>query len=509
MQIDPKEKRKRLGIHVMKKAHNKNNQKYLKGSQQTLVKCIAFHKSGKPRGWVRFLFFKKNRKPRQIFKRIAYKKSGMLRPAFADWINHDVAIKHHKESLLKKQTYGIDGKPDGHMLSSVSDCLIQYSNHDISENIFYTKENIELELIKTSISVVIPTYNRADFLEKTVNAIFDRAVGLNIELVIVNDGSTDHTEEMLKRIQIYQPSLRYLTIPNQGAGVARNHGAAVAKNDIILFMGDDILPVSRNFLAAHARYHQIHIKNNFAVLGKVDWPPGEIFEITPVMQHIQGPGGEQFGYADMQPYKPWDWRFFYTCNVSVKRHIVKDWLKEGFSSEFTGCCFEDGEFAYRMNKEYGTFPIFYVDESVGHHYHRHTVNSFLQRQHFAGAMAKVLGDMHPEALEPTGFSELQKALMSKSPQDISKIYSNLAFAESIFSWAQSLEENGKLGTEDWHKHLLHSIFRISAFLGYIDNAGTTSSNHASALEYAIDSSCIFLMQKIPKKYWRKKGYIRK
>jgi glycosyltransferase involved in cell wall biosynthesis len=509
-----KQKKNRFGLNVMNNLQSKSFSTSLKWNQQKPIKNIAFHKAGKPRGWVRFLFFHKNRKPRQIFKRIACKKSGAPRPVFADWMNdnealhgracpvdnrmREIAARFYAEEYLKLNA-------DVHLAGV--DPLTHYIKHGIEESRLINKEDIDLESITTSISVVIPTHNRADTLENTIQALFDCGEGLNIEVVVVNDGSQDHTEEVLQRIQSKQPSLRYLTIPNQGAGVARNHGAAAAKNDIILFMGDDILPANRNFLAAHARYHQNHDKNNFAVLGKVDWPPDNIFEITPVMRHIQGPGGEQFGYADMQPHKPWDWRFFYTCNVSVKRNIVDNWLNEGFSPAFTGCCFEDAEFAYRMNKKYGIFPILYIDESVGHHYHRHTVSTFLRRQHFAGAMAKVLGDLHPDALVSVGFGPVQQAFMTKSPQSLPSIYSNLALAESIFSWAQSLEENGLLGTENWHKELLHCVFRISAFLGYIDNAGTTSSNHSSAIEYVIDLSCSPLIEALPKKYWREQGYI--
>lgn len=509
-----KKKRNQFGTHVMNNMQGKSVSGSSKMNQQTLVKSIAFHKAGKPRGWVRFLFFHKNRKPRQIFKRIACKKSGAPRPVFADWMNDNEAL-HERACPVDKQMREIAAifnaeaylklNADVHLAGV--DPLTHYIKHGIEESRLINKEDIDLESITTSISVVIPTHNRADSLENTIQAVFDCGEGLNIEVVVVNDGSQDHTEEVLQRIQSNQPSLRYLTIPNQGAGVARNHGAAAAKNDIILFMGDDILPANRNFLAAHARYHQNHDKNNFAVLGKVDWPPDNIFEITPVMRHIQGPGGEQFGYADMQPHKPWDWRFFYTCNVSVKRNIVDNWLNEGFSPAFTGCCFEDAEFAYRMNKKYGIFPILYIDESVGHHYHRHTVSTFLRRQHFAGAMAKVLGDLHPDALVSVGFGPVQQAFMTKSPQSLPSIYSNLALAESIFSWAQSLEENGLLGTENWHKELLHCVFRISAFLGYIDNAGTTSSNHSSAIEYVIDLSCSPLIEALPKKYWREQGYI--
>ena len=512
-----KQKRNRFGVNVMNNLQSESVSNSLKWNQQTLVKCIAFHKAGKPRGWVRFLIFHKNRKPRKIFKRIACKKTGSPRPAFSDWINNDGAIEYEKFYSAGYQMREIAArfnaeeylKLNADVHSSGVNPLTHYIKYGTIDFRLFDKENIDLESITTSISVVIPTHNRAGSLENTIQAIFDRAEGLNIEVVVVNDGSSDHTEEVLNRIQSKQPSLRYITIPNQGAGVARNHGAAAAKNDIILFMGDDILPASRNFLAAHARYHQSHCRNNLAVLGKVDWPPGDIFEITPVMHHIQGSGGEQFGYTDMQTFMPWDWRFFYTCNVSVRRHVVEDWLKEGFSPAFTGCCFEDGEFAYRMNKKYGNFPILYIDESVGHHYHRHTVSTFLRRQHFAGAMAKVLVDLHPDTLAPAGFSAVQQALMTNSPQDLPSICANLALAESLFSWAQSLEERGVLGTENWHKQLLHCIFRISALLGYIDNAGTAASNHASALKYILDSSFSPLIDALPNEYWHEKGYIYK
>lgn len=446
----------------------------LKFNYSTLIKSIPFHKSGKPRGWVRLLIFHKNKKPRRTFRRLAYKKSGYPRAVFIAWINHKKII------LL---------------------------DHVSANDSLFKQNNINLQSIAVSISVVIPTYNRANFLKETVQSVIDSAVGLNVEVIVVNDGSSDHTAEVLHQLQIEHPHLRFLTIPNQGAGVARNHGAASAKNDIILFMGDDILPASRDFLAAHSRYHQSHNQNNIGILGKVDWPPDDIFEITPVMRHIQGPGGEQFGYTDMEPHKQWDWRFFYTCNVSVKRHIVDDWLKEGFSPAFTGCGFEDGEFAYRMGKKYGEFPVLYIDESIGHHFHRHTVRSFLQRQHFAGAMAKVLSDLHPDTLAAAGFIAVHEALMTNAPQQPSAIFENLALAESLFSWAKSLEETGILGTESWHKELLHCVFKISAFMGFIDNSGTPTSNHSAASNYVLDSSCIPLMKALPKKNWNAKGFM--
>jgi glycosyltransferase involved in cell wall biosynthesis len=381
--------------------------------------------------------------------------------------------------------------------------FLQHGRH---EGRLGCREEIDINGISTSISVVIPTYNRSASLPQTVKALFDCAAGLDVEVVIVNDGSSDNTEEVLGRLKEVYPQLTTLTIANQGAGVARNHGASVAKKDIILFIGDDILPASLHFLSAHAKFHQDNPNLGFAVLGKVDWPPDDEFEVTHVMRHIQGSGGEQFGYTDMQPYRTWDWRFFYTCNVSVKRTCVDDWLTQGFSSAFSGCGFEDGEFALRMGKSHGAFPILYITESLGYHFHKHTVESFLRRQRFAGAMAKTLIDLHPEVGMESGFGAVYEALQYRLLQDLPSIRINLSLAESLFGWAKSLEKNGSLGSEKWHKELLHCVFRISVFLGFIENACTPLSNYAAALAYTLDSSCQPLVNILPKARWEDFGF---
>ena len=387
--------------------------------------------------------------------------------------------------------------------------LTHYLNNGQHEGRLIHKETIDPSLITTSISVVIPTHNRADALPSTIHALFASASDLDIEVIIVNDGSTDHTAEVMRSLKKLYPNISTITIENQGAGVARNHGASLACKDVILFIGDDIIPASRDFLAAHVKYHQFNSSLDFAVLGKVDWPADACFNITPVMRHIQGPGGEQFGYADMQPYRPWDWRFFYTCNVSVKRKIVADWLIQGFSPAFKGCGFEDGEFAYRMGKTHGTFHILYIDESVGHHYHRHTVDSFLRRQRLCGAMAQVLIDAHPELIWASGFGEVHETLHSGSTEDLQSIQLNMSMAESLFSWVKLLEHDGKLGDEKWHKQLLHSVFRIASLLGFLEYASTPLSSYSSALKYVLNSSCQELINILPKNNWSIFGFTEK
>jgi glycosyltransferase involved in cell wall biosynthesis len=63
-------------LRLQKKSHMVSN----------VLQRMAFHHSGKPRGWVRSLLFHKNKEPRQIFKSITCEKSGFLRPSFRNWM---------------------------------------------------------------------------------------------------------------------------------------------------------------------------------------------------------------------------------------------------------------------------------------------------------------------------------------------------------------------------------------------------------------------------------------
>ncbi len=138
---------------------------------------------------------------------------------------------------------------------------------------------------------------------------------------MIDDGSSDDTATVLRRLENEIPSLTWRSIANGGPGKARNLGASIAKHPIVLFLGDDIRPVDEDFFVVHARLHALNPSSNFAVLGKVVWPEAGAAEVNFVMSHIQGRNGEQFGYASIAPFTYQDWRFFYTCNISVNLYL--------------------------------------------------------------------------------------------------------------------------------------------------------------------------------------------
>jgi glycosyltransferase involved in cell wall biosynthesis len=84
-------------------------------------------------------------------------------------------------------------------------------------------------------SIVIPTYNRAPLLKVALDSVFYQKF-TDYEVIVVDDGSTDGTLEMLKS---YGDKIKVLTQQNSGPGTARNLGAGVAKGEYLAFLDSD------------------------------------------------------------------------------------------------------------------------------------------------------------------------------------------------------------------------------------------------------------------------------
>lgn len=91
------------------------------------------------------------------------------------------------------------------------------------------------------ISIIIPTYNCAEFLDCTLDSIAKQRYDLDkLEIIVVDDGSIDHTEQM---IQYWRSQIRieYHKLPHRGVQAARNYGAEKASGDFLLFSDADVI----------------------------------------------------------------------------------------------------------------------------------------------------------------------------------------------------------------------------------------------------------------------------
>lgn len=93
----------------------------------------------------------------------------------------------------------------------------------------------------TLTSVVIPAYNRADYLPQTVESALKQE-GAEIEVIIVDDGSTDDTAAVCERHQnVWGERVRYVWQENAERCVARNHGLRLARGEFVAFLDSDDL----------------------------------------------------------------------------------------------------------------------------------------------------------------------------------------------------------------------------------------------------------------------------
>lgn len=87
------------------------------------------------------------------------------------------------------------------------------------------------------VSIIVPCYNQAAYLPAAIESIIAQTYK-NLEIIVVNDGSKDNTDEVAQRYE----AVIYLEQVNQGVSTARNNGLKIAKGKYIIFLdSDDVL----------------------------------------------------------------------------------------------------------------------------------------------------------------------------------------------------------------------------------------------------------------------------
>ncbi len=272
------------------------------------------------------------------------------------------------------------------------------------------------------ISIIIPTYNRVDLLIRVLQALEKQSIKLNIfEVIVVDDGSTDETELAVMLFLKNTPlELRYYYQTNKKQGAARNLGIRKARQPILLFIGDDILP-HKNFIESHVNfYRHLEKPHMSAVIGYTTWPVD--MRVTPFMKYI-GEYGHQFGYSIINGNGPLRFNFYYTSNLLLPVSAL-NLLEHWFDEDFDGYGWEDIELGFRL--ENAGVNLFYNPGAVGYHHHPVNVSSFCKRQQNVGKTSSVFLKKHPQLSGFLGNLELLK--------DRSKLYYKAILYEKIIGF---------------------------------------------------------------------------
>ena len=94
---------------------------------------------------------------------------------------------------------------------------------------------------KNKVSIIVPVYNKEKYIDECIQSIINQTYK-KIEIIIVDDGSTDDSEKIIKKYINSKSKIEYIKQHHQGGSVARNRGLEVATGDYIMFFdADDVL----------------------------------------------------------------------------------------------------------------------------------------------------------------------------------------------------------------------------------------------------------------------------
>lgn len=250
------------------------------------------------------------------------------------------------------------------------------------------------------------TYNRAMLLERVLDACFEQTVPEDAyEIVVVNDGSTDETSEVLHRMAARaRCAYEIIEQPNGGLANARNSGIARARGERIIFIDDDVL-VLPNFVAEHLRSAESHPANvvrggAIAVESFDDLPP-------PVwsLKHYSG-------------------NFFWTTNVSVPLETLR--AIGAFNESFDEYGWEDIDVGLRL-RERGVRASFNPQALVYHWKPRPSVaavESMIRQARAQARTAVLLAELHPQwrSYLATGINPVQRTWhrITASPERVAR-----------------------------------------------------------------------------------------
>jgi glycosyltransferase involved in cell wall biosynthesis len=128
-----------------------------------------------------------------------------------------------------------------------------------------------------SISVVIPTFNREMLLRRAISSALEQTLPIK-ELIVVDDGSTDRTQELLSDIASIDPRVKVLMRQRGGANRARNAGANLAEGDWIAFLdSDDFWEQNKLDLQVQALQKNPAAVASFTGLKRIGHDAGKVF----------------------------------------------------------------------------------------------------------------------------------------------------------------------------------------------------------------------------------------
>jgi len=214
------------------------------------------------------------------------------------------------------------------------------------------------------VSIVIPAYNCASTIKKTIKALDAQDYPLSIQVIVVDDGSIDETRQVLTQFK----HIEYIYQPNSGPAQARNKGGHLARNELIAFVDADCIPHSDWISKLISAFSS---ENIGAVSGS--------YGIANPDSRLAACIHQEIIYRHAR-FSSQDIHVFGSYNVCIPREVFI--RAGGYDSRFRHASGEDNDLSYRIiNMGY---KIRFQPKAIVDHHHPHRVPQYLQEQYIHG-----------------------------------------------------------------------------------------------------------------------------
>lgn len=230
------------------------------------------------------------------------------------------------------------------------------------------------------VSTIIPTYNGRARIGRTLQALLAQPGAADMEIIVVDDGSTDGTAAYCAS---FGDRVRTLSQPNQGPAAARNLGARQAKGDILLFTDDDCVPDPDwlpEMLKPFAEDPEV-----IGVKGAYRTEQPEL-----VARFVQLEYEDKYDRMAQDRYID----FIDTYSAGFRREVFLRF--GGYDASFPVPCAEDVELSFRMSRE-GLRMVF-NPRAVVAHTHPDDLGKYLRKKHKFAYWRMVAVKKNPEKL---------------------------------------------------------------------------------------------------------------
>jgi glycosyltransferase involved in cell wall biosynthesis len=212
-----------------------------------------------------------------------------------------------------------------------------------------------------SVSIIIPTFNGATRIGNCLDALLKQKAGDNAEIIVVNDGSTDNTAEVVESYS----GVRLISQANAGPAAARNRGAAEAGGTIILFTDDDCEPMPDWLDAMLEPFEDLNVVGAKGVYRSR--------QKSLVARFVQIDYEDR--YRLMAAHDSID--FIDTYSAAFRRDRFLEMT--GYDTSFPLACAEDIELSYRMSER--GWKMMFAPRAVVYHTHPDTIGKYLKKKY--------------------------------------------------------------------------------------------------------------------------------